>query len=84
MRVAENREALDRAVDFGSEENLCCRYTMGGRHEGEFMGVGPTGREISLDGITVLRFESGRCVERWSRADMLGLFVQLGAVSPPG
>jgi predicted ester cyclase len=56
---------------------------MTGRHEGAFMGVDPTGREIALDGITVLRFENVKCVERWSQANMLGLLVQLGALPPP-
>jgi predicted ester cyclase len=33
----------------------------------------------------VLRFtDDGRCVERWSQADMLGVLIQLGAVPPPG
>jgi steroid delta-isomerase-like uncharacterized protein len=69
---------------FGSDEQLCCRFTMGGLHRGEFMGVPATGREISLDGITVLRFENAKCVERWSQADLLGLLTQLGALPPPG
>ena len=69
---------------FGSGESLCINFTMTGTHRGEFMGVPATGREIALPGITVLHFRDGRCVERWSCADMLGLLVQLGAVPPPG
>ncbi len=59
------------------------RFTMGGRHVGEFMGVPATGTEIALNGITTLRFEGDRVVERHSQADMLGLLVQLGAVPAP-
>ena len=59
------------------------RFTMGGTHVGEFMGVAPTGREIALAGITILRFHGDRVIERWSQADMLGLLVQLGAVPAP-
>jgi predicted ester cyclase len=59
------------------------RFTMGGTHTGEFMGVPATGTEIALNGITILRFESGRVIERWSQADMLGLLIQLGAVPAP-
>jgi predicted ester cyclase len=55
---------------------------MTGTHRGEFMDIPPTGREIGLGGITILRFENGRCVERWSQVDMLGLLAQLGAVPP--
>jgi SnoaL-like polyketide cyclase len=47
------------------------------------MGVPATGREIALQGITVLRFADAKCTERWSQSDWLGLLVQLGAVPPP-
>ena len=56
------------------------RFTMHGTHVGEFMGVPPTGTEIALPGITILRFEGDRVVERWSQADMLGLMGQIGAL----
>ncbi len=60
------------------------RFTMSGRHVGEFMGVPATGTEIAQPGITILRFEGDRVVERFSQADMLGLLVQIGAVPAPG
>ena len=59
------------------------RFTMGGTHVGEFMGVPATGTEIALPGITILRFNGDQVIERWSQADMLGLLVQLGAVPAP-
>jgi predicted ester cyclase len=55
------------------------RFTMTGRHVDEFMGVPATGASIALPGITILHFRGGRCVERFSQADMLGLLVQVGA-----
>ena len=59
------------------------RFTMGGRHVAEFMGVPPTNTEITLPGITILHFRSERVIERFSQADMLGLLVQLGAIPAP-
>ena len=59
------------------------RFTMTGRHVGEFMGVSATGTGIVLPGITLLHFAGDRVVERFSQADMLGLLVQLGAVPAP-
>ena len=32
------------------------RFTMSGRHTGDFMGIPPTGRGFSADGVTVLHF----------------------------
>jgi hypothetical protein len=38
------------------------------------------GRPYSLDGITIMRFEDERVVERWSTADFLGMLMQIGAI----
>lgn len=68
---------------FTEGERLACRFTLTGRHDGPFLGVPATGTDIALPGITILHFRDGRCVERWSSADMLGVLVQIGAVPPP-
>lgn len=68
---------------FAEGDRVVARFVVRGTHQGELMGMPPTGREVSLPGITILRFAGGRCVERWSQADFLGLLQQLGAVSAP-
>jgi predicted ester cyclase len=60
------------------------RFAVDAVHGGPFQGLPPTGRRVALSGITILRFAGGRCVERWSQADFLGLRQQLGAVPAPG
>jgi steroid delta-isomerase-like uncharacterized protein len=69
---------------FGDGDRVVIRFTMTGTHRGEFLGVPATGRDVAVDGITILHFRDGKCVERWSQADMLGWLVQLGALEPPG
>jgi predicted ester cyclase len=69
---------------FASDDRVACRFVVEGVHAGPFLGLEPTGRKISLPGITILRFQRGRCVERWSQADFLSLLAQLGAVTLPG
>jgi predicted ester cyclase len=66
-----------------SGDAVTVRFTMSGRHVGEFMGVPATDRAIAVPGITILHFSGNQVVERWSSADMLGLLVQLGAVPAP-
>jgi len=56
---------------------ITCRFTLTGTHRGEFAGVPPTGRAIAMDGITILRFAGGQCVERGSQSDFSGLMAQL-------
>ena len=65
-------------------DRIALRFTYRGTHQGEFQGIPATGRQFTMPGITILRFENGRCVERWSQADFLGLLQQLGAISPNG
>ena len=61
-----------------TSDKLTVRFVMTGTHQGPFLGIAPTGRVIALRGITILRFESGKCVERWSVTDSLSMLVQLG------
>ena len=56
-------------------------FTARGTHEGEIMGVAPTGREVSLPGINIFRVKDGRITERWGRLDDLGFLQQLGVVT---
>ena len=63
---------------------LACRFVVRGTHRGELMGIRPTGKPVNLPGLTILRFRAGKCIERWSQADFLGLLQQLGAVAGGG
>lgn len=76
------RITLDDTVAEG--DKLAGRFRLSGEHGGEFMGIPATGRPFVLNGQTMMRFEEGRVVERWTTADMLGLLVQLGAIASPG
>lgn len=64
-------------------DQLAVRFTLTGEHQGDFMGVPPTGRAFVLNGQTILRFRDGRVVERWTTTDLLGLLIQLGAIPAP-
>ena len=56
------------------------RKTFHGRHVGEFMGVPPTGTDVAIDVIDILRVTGGKMREHWNVVDALGLMQQLGAV----
>lgn len=51
-------------------------------HRGEFMGIAPTGKEVTARVSDIIRFVGGKAVERWGVEDMSGVFQALG--SPPG
>lgn len=60
------------------------RHTGRGTHDGEFMGIEPTGNSFEISGTVTLRIEDGQVAEAWVNVDALGLLAQLGAVTPPG
>ncbi len=59
-------------------------FTASGTHRGEMMGVAPTRRELSVQGINVFRLRGGRITERWGRLDDLGFLRQLGLAPAVG
>ena len=58
---------------------VAARWTAQGTHTGRWGDVDPTGRFVTLSGVNLFRFESGRVVEIWNHRDDLGLQEQLGA-----
>jgi predicted ester cyclase len=60
------------------------RVTVRGTHQGEFMGVAPSGGQVTFGVQNIYRFRDGKVVERWSNPDLLGLMVQIGAIPAPG
>lgn len=50
-----------------------------GVHQGAFMGVAPTGRDVRLNSIDIMRIRNGQIVEHWGIADGAGLMQQLRA-----
>jgi steroid delta-isomerase-like uncharacterized protein len=66
--------------DIVVEENrIAFRSVMRGTHSGEFMGLAPTGRQITVGLVDIIRVESGQFAEQWGGPDMLDLVKQLGA-----
>lgn len=53
------------------------RFTMRGTHTGAFLGFPPTGRQVTMRGIDMLRFADGKVIARWARTDDFGLMQQL-------
>jgi steroid delta-isomerase-like uncharacterized protein len=61
---------------FGEGDRVVTRWKATGTHKSEYRGARPTGRRITIRGITVWRLASGRIVESWSHSDLSGLLEQ--------
>jgi len=42
-----------------------------------FMGIGATGRAVSIDVIDIVRVVDGRCIEHWSINTLQSVLTQL-------
>ena len=49
-----------------------------GTHDGDLMGLAPTGRKIDVHSIGILRFVDGQVIERWGIGDSVTQMQQLG------
>jgi steroid delta-isomerase-like uncharacterized protein len=69
---------------FAEGDKVVQRFTARGTHKGEWMGIAPTGKQITIPGIAIHRIAGGKIVEDWVSMDMLGALQQLGVVPPLG
>ena len=61
-------------------DKLVSRNVVTGTHEGDYMGLPPTGRSVTYNEIFILRFVEGRIAETWGVVDVLSQMRQLGAI----
>ena len=74
----DGRWVIDDVVAEG--EKVVLRYTFRGIHQGDLMGIPPTGKSVSFTRMTIYRIVDGMLVEFWESFDRLGLYQQLGLI----
>lgn len=71
-------------VDLVAEgDRVVARWTSVGTHDGVWMGIPPSGKEVRTSGITIFRLGNGKIVEEWSESDMRAMLQQVGALPGP-
>ncbi|MFX1577991.1 MAG: ester cyclase [Promethearchaeota archaeon] len=65
-------------------DKLAYRYTWRGTHKGEYMGIAPTGKQVTVTGMNIVHFVGGKGIESWTSGDNLSMMQQLGVVPPMG
>jgi len=61
-------------------DKVVSRNTVTGTHQGEHLGVSPTGESVTYNEIFIHRFSDGRIAETWGVVDVLSQMRQLGAI----
>lgn len=65
---------------FAEADRVCVRVTMRGTHEGDFFGIPPTGKRVSVSGTHILRIQDGKIAEHWGNNADLHMMQQLGVI----
>jgi predicted ester cyclase len=72
----DGKHTIDEVLEIGNRVVLRGRYS--GTHAGEFMGLSPTGKKMTVTFMNFDRFAGNRLIEHRGEFDMAGLMQQLG------
>jgi predicted ester cyclase len=67
-----------------SGDTVATRLTFRGTHTGDFMGIPPTGKKVTVPALDMARYADGKLVEHWGGPDQMSLMQQLGVIPAPG
>ena len=81
MRTAFPDLSIEVNPLVGKGDMVAAQLTHRGTHKGEFMGIAPTGKQVTVTTIGIYRFASSKLKEAWINMDELGMLKQLGAMS---
>jgi steroid delta-isomerase-like uncharacterized protein len=59
---------------------VATRWTSRGTQKGELMGIEPTGKKVTVSGVTISRLVDGKLVEEFHNWDAFGMMKQLDAI----
>jgi len=74
----DGKYSLDDMIAEG--DKVVLRWTFRGTHQGELMGIPPTGKAVTMAGISIYHLADGMIAGFWESYDKLGLLQQLGVI----
>lgn len=61
-------------------DKVVSHWTIRGTHQGDFAGMPPTGKQVTVTAIVIDRFCDGKIIEYWAYRNDLGMLQQLGII----
>jgi steroid delta-isomerase-like uncharacterized protein len=61
-------------------DEVVMRASVTGTHQGEYMGLPPTGKTVTYNEIFIFRLVGGRIAEMWGVVDVFSQMKQLGVI----
>jgi predicted ester cyclase len=65
-------------------DKVVARWRSRATHQGTYMSIPATGKEVEFTGISVYRIEGDKIALSWTVEDQFGLMQQIGAIPEPG
>jgi steroid delta-isomerase-like uncharacterized protein len=59
------------------DDKVVTRGTFTGTHRGEFLGIEPTGQQVTVSVVHVDRLRDGKVIEHWVLGELLAMMQQL-------
>lgn len=66
------------------DEKVVILWNISGTHRGEFRGIAPTGKKVSVDGITISQLADGKIMDSYVSLDLWSMMQQLDALPAMG
>jgi predicted ester cyclase len=64
-------------------DTVAIRFVVEATHEGELLGIAPTGRRVRWDAVDVYRLRDGKISEEWAADDLTAILNAVGAYKAP-
>lgn len=64
-------------------DQVATHKTFFGTHLGTFIGIPPTGKQVSIEAMDIFTISEGKIIDHWSVGDFLSMLQQLGVVPAP-
>ena len=75
---SDARITVDEQIAEG--DKVATRWTGRGKHDGDLTGIAPTGKQVTVSGLTLSRLANGKVIEEYTNWDTFGMMQQLGVV----
>ena len=69
---------------YAEDDVVIWHWTFRATHQGEVMGIPPSGKPINISGVNIFRIVNDKVVEDWVYRDTIGMMRQMGAMPAPG
>jgi predicted ester cyclase len=66
-----------------NEDTVAVRFVVEATHQGDLLGIAPTGSRVRWDAVDVYRLKDGKISEEWAADDLTAILHQVDAYTPP-